>query len=67
MSKWLWKVAARKIAVRVAQLAISYAGAIGLSKFGITIDEKELTVGLFALLEGARDYLKLNQKGLWWL
>lgn len=68
MSKWLWRVAARKVSVAVGQLVVAYGGAWGLGKFGVEIDQVQLTAGLFALLEGIRDYLKLKHaKEFKWL
>lgn len=56
---WLWQIALRKVATRIALLVCSYAAAWKLQEFGITLDQEKLTVGIYALLEWLRNYLKV--------
>ena len=64
--KWLLSVAIKKAVNRVVQLAIAYTLALQPQKYGVTVDEQQLTAAIFGALEVGRNWLK--QKPGWeWL
>lgn len=65
---WLFSVALKKAAIRVAAAVASFITAHQLGKYGLTlnVDPDALAAAFLAALEVARNYLKVK-KGLSWL
>lgn len=64
--KFLWGKLLTSVVKRTVQVALAVWGANLATDFGVTIDQTQLTVGLLALLEAGRNYLK-HKVGLAWL
>ena len=55
---WLWQKALKKAITIAIQGTISVIGADQLSKLGVQVDQTQMTVGLLAILEAIRNWLK---------
>lgn len=66
LQKWIAKIAFAKIAKRLIALGVARLLALPLDAFGITIDENQATVGLYGLVELARNFVK-TKFGVKWL
>jgi hypothetical protein len=66
LTHWLFRIAFGKAIKRVVQLVIAWAAAHNLDQYGVTLDPNGLTLGIYALLEIARNWLKVRV-GLKWL
>ena len=64
--KFLWSKLLTSVVKRSVQVVLAAWGANLATGFGVTIDQTQLTVGLLALLEAGRNYLK-HKVGLAWL
>ena len=56
--KFLWTKLIASVVKRAVQVVLAAWGAKLATDFGVTIDQTQLTVGLVAALEVARNYLK---------
>ena len=65
--KWLLEKALKKVAAHLALLVVSYAASLPLDQFGITLDEKALTLGIYGTLELLRNKLKVEGKLPKWI
>ena len=66
IQKWLWKIAAKKVVVRLVQFLVSWIAASKLQSAGVTVDAVKLTAAVLAGSEVLRTYLKVKF-GLNWL
>jgi len=60
VQQWIFKVMIKKVTKRLVTLVVAYLVSINLSNFGVTIDQNQLTLGLFALIEGLKNYVKVK-------
>lgn len=68
VKKWLLGVALKKVVKRVAQLAVAFAASKGLSEYGFTGGEAEVTAAIYAVVELVRNFLKTKfPKQFGWL
>jgi len=58
---WLWQIAVKKVATRVALLLVSYASVWGLEKYGVELNGDRLVIGIYAGLEWLRNWLKVGK------
>ena len=65
MENWLWHVAALKVAKRLVQIVVAWIIGHNLGRFGVTIDQVQLSAGIWAGLEAIRNYLKVKYKVSW--
>ena len=63
--KWLFSIALKKAVNRMVQLAVSYAIALQPQKYGISVNEEQLTVAVFGALEILRNKLKMRPGWEW--
>ena len=63
VEKWLWTIALKKGVSRAIQLVLAWLVSKGLNNWGVTVDENQLTVAIFAGLEVLRNWLK-NKVGV---
>jgi hypothetical protein len=58
VGEWIWQKGVVKGVSIVVRIVVAWLGAIGLEKFGITINQDVLILALVGLLEIVRNLLK---------
>lgn len=58
LQAWVFRIALAKIVKRLILLIVAFVSSENISKLGITVDPNPLTVGIYAGLELARNYIK---------
>jgi hypothetical protein len=58
VGEWIWQKGVVKGVSIVVRIVVAWLGAIGLEKFGITINQEVLTLALVGVLEVLRNMLK---------
>lgn len=65
MEKWLWRMAIVKLSKRFVQIVVAWIIGHNIARFGIKIDEVQLSAAIWAGLEYLRSWLKGKTKLVW--
>ena len=58
--KWLFGKSIKKAIARVVTLAVAWAMGLGLSQYGVDINQEALTAAVYMVLEVVRNYIKIK-------
>jgi len=62
---WLFGVALKKVAKRMIQVFVAYIASKNISKYGVEVNVETMTIALYGLLEGLRNWLKVRVGASW--
>jgi len=67
VKKWLWGKAFKKSIAKGVTLAVSWITSLGLSQYGIDVNQEAMTGAIYLGLDNLRSYIKLKYPkiGVW--